>query len=81
MNDNVFPQDEGASRTTSLGKKRSQAELAAYSVQFTFLQRARHHVYEGLSEQNQHQHIEVPFPSPQPWGVHVVNAEGLGAAS
>lgn len=81
MNDNVFPQDEGANRTTSLGRKRFQTELAAYSVLFRFLQHAHHHVYEHLSEQNQHQHINVPFLSPRLWGVCAVNTEGLGAAS
>lgn len=80
MNDNVFPQDEGTSRTTSLGRKQFQTELAAYSVLFRFLQCAHRHVYEHLSEQNQHQHIKVAFLSPRPWGVHTVNAEGLGAA-
>lgn len=53
-----------------------QTELAAYSVLYRFLQRAHLHVYECLSEQNQHQRIKVPFQPPQPWSVHAVNAEG-----
>ena len=38
-------------------------------------------IHKHLSEQTQHQHVKVPFPSPRPWGMHAVNAEGLGAAS
>lgn len=72
MNDNVFAQDGGTIRTTSLGRKQFQTELAAYSVLFSSSNMPIT-MYMSTFQSKSSPITKVLFPS-QPQGVQEANA-------